>query len=62
MTQSQINRAVAQATGEDVGTISRLGFSLADPAVVRYDPEPCRLEPQIGNGDAANSEDSLARH
>ena len=41
MTQSQLDCAVALATGEDPETISRLGFSLADPHMVQYDPEPC---------------------
>ncbi len=40
MTQSQLDAAVALATGEDLDTISRLGFSLADPEVVQFDPEP----------------------
>ena len=40
MTQRQLNRAVAKATGEPVGTISHMGFSVADPEQVRFDPEP----------------------
>lgn len=31
MTQSHLNRAVARATGESVGTIRRRGFSLVGP-------------------------------
>ena len=31
MTQNQVNRAVAKATGESVGTIGQMGFSVADP-------------------------------
>ena len=30
MTQNQVNRAVAKATGESVGTIGQMGFSVAD--------------------------------
>jgi hypothetical protein len=40
MTQARINRAVARATGESLGTIQRRGFSIADPASVCHDPEP----------------------
>ena len=32
MKQSDLNRAVARATGESITTIQRLGFMLADPA------------------------------
>ncbi len=32
MKQSDLNRAVARATGESVSTIKRLGFLLADPS------------------------------
>jgi hypothetical protein len=31
MNQSDLNRAVAQATGESVATVKQLGFLLADP-------------------------------
>ena len=31
MTQAEVNRAVARATGESVRTIQRLGFLIADP-------------------------------
>jgi len=48
MTQSQLERAVALATGESVSTIRGLGFGIADPAVVCYDPEP-RARPRIVN-------------
>ena len=47
MTQSELNRAVSRATGETVTTIRELGFELADPAVVRHDPEPCDLDVQV---------------
>ncbi len=40
MTQNRLNRAVAQATGETICTISRRGFGMADPDFVEYDPEP----------------------
>lgn len=40
MTQSRLNRAVARATGESLATIERLGFSIANPEAVDFDPEP----------------------
>ncbi len=40
MTQTELNRAVAVATGETVRTIAELGFGMADPTLVRHDPEP----------------------
>ena len=41
MTQAEINRAVALATGESICTVSQRGFTIADPALVDFDPEPC---------------------
>ena len=40
MTQAEVNRAVARATGETVRTIAQLGFGIADQDVVDHDPEP----------------------
>jgi hypothetical protein len=40
MTQAQLNRQVARVTGESNRTINSLGFSLADPLDVNFDPEP----------------------
>ena len=40
MCQKEIDQAVATATGENVGVIRNLGFSIADPLEVAYDPEP----------------------
>jgi hypothetical protein len=42
MTQRDLDRAVATVTGETVSEIHHLGFSLADPLDVRFDPEPRR--------------------
>ena len=50
MTQTQLNRAVARATGESPSTIRHLGFGIADPAVVCHDPESLR-RPRIVNWD-----------
>jgi hypothetical protein len=56
MTQSQLDCAVALATGEDIDTINRLGFSLADPAVVQFDPEPRERVSQIIGRDARDAQ------
>lgn len=45
MTQAELNRAVSRATGETVTTVRELGFELADPDVVRHDPEPSNSAP-----------------
>ena len=47
MTQSDLNRAVARATGETVRTIASRGFSLADPVAVDYAPHPCSIEEKM---------------
>ena len=39
MTQQELNRQVASATGESISDIRRLGFSWADPDAVDHDPE-----------------------
>jgi len=51
MNQSQLDRAVARATGETRDTIRRLGFSIADPLVVQHDPEACRRAPLVVDWD-----------
>jgi hypothetical protein len=40
MTQAQINRAVAAATGESRREIGRIGFSLVKEVALPVDPEP----------------------
>lgn len=47
MVQSQLDRLVADATGEDVYEIQRRGFSLADPLETNFDPEPDCRSPQV---------------
>jgi hypothetical protein len=44
-------RAVARATGETLHEIRHRGFGLADPANVRFDPEPDQRHPRIVNWD-----------
>jgi hypothetical protein len=62
MTQAELNRAVSRATGETVTTIRNLGFDIADPDVVSYDPEPFDLDARVVDFDelAARRELSLA--
>ncbi len=51
MTTTQLDRAVARATGETVCEVRRRGFSLADAAEVDFDPEPDDDSPLIVNWD-----------
>jgi len=60
MKQSELNRAVAKATGENLRVISRLGFSLADPLSVEHDPEPCNVEDMIVDWDALDLERNVS--
>ena len=40
MTQAELNREVAHATGETVSEIRHRGFSLVDPDEASFDSEP----------------------
>ena len=54
MTQNQLVREIARATGESLSTIRIIGFSIADPDDVSFDPEqPLRRSrrPKIVNWD-----------
>lgn len=42
MTQLEIDEAVATATGESISLIHDMGFGIADPLEVDFDPEPRR--------------------
>jgi hypothetical protein len=42
MRQKEIDKAVANVTGENIRLIHDLGFSIADPLEVSYDPEARR--------------------
>lgn len=46
MTQRELNRAIARATGESIDTIQRVGFLLADPALP-LDPDDDQFGPPI---------------
>ena len=55
MTQQEIDRQVARATGENLCEIRQRGFSIADPAIVDYDPEPSDVEDLIVDWDALDA-------
>jgi hypothetical protein len=50
LTQQELDCAVAEATGETLCEVRRMGFGLADPDFVTFDPEPY-LPPQIVDWD-----------
>lgn len=54
MTQARIDRAVAAATGEDISTIKRMGFSIANLDHPEFDPDPAL--PRVVDWDALNEE------
>lgn len=55
MTQAQIDRAVARATGESLNTIRTLGFSLSHESTPCHDPDPL-APPQIVDWDRLAAE------
>lgn len=59
MTQSEVDCAVAAATGEDLSDVRRMGFSIADPINVNFDPEPY-YPPQIVDWDELELERNVA--
>jgi len=52
LSQSELNRAVARATGESISTIQRLGFLLADQAYPADDQDFDLLGAQVIDWDA----------
>ena len=56
MTQAEVNRAVARATGESVRTIQRLGFLIADPEIELPDPDNEDLGPYMLDWDELERE------
>ena len=59
MTQKELDAAVATATGEDVCSIRSMGFSIADPLEVNFDPEPY-YPPQVVDWDELELERNVA--
>ena len=47
MTQNELNREVARATGETVTTVKRLGFILDDPSSRPQDADFADLGPHV---------------
>ena len=56
MTQAELNRAVAQATGEPVSTVAQMGFSVADPFHVAFDPEALDRPPHVVDWDEVDAQ------
>jgi hypothetical protein len=50
MSQNELNRAVAERTGESVATIRRRGFSIFTPLAV-FDPDDERSQPNVVDWD-----------
>lgn len=51
MHQAELNRALSRATGESVGTIKRLGFSLLEANFVPCDLDSPEVAPQVVDWD-----------
>jgi hypothetical protein len=56
MTQAEVDRAVARATGESIRTIQRLGFLIADPDSDFTDPDDEELGPYVLDWDELERE------
>lgn len=55
MPQSLLEEMIAEATGDDLRDIRRLGFQIADPELVTFDPEPIQFGPNVLDWDALES-------
>lgn len=55
MNQTELDRAVARATGESVLRISKMGFTVANPLSVRFDPEPYPTAARVVDWDELES-------
>ena len=56
MTQTQLDRAVAEVTGETLCTVRNRGFGIADPPEVNFDPEPHDRAPLVVDWDELDIE------
>jgi hypothetical protein len=61
MSQRELNRAVARATGESIATVKRLGFLLAEPSADIEDPDSEAFGPQVLDWDEFESRQGV-RH
>jgi len=59
MTQSEVDCAVAAATGEDLCNVRCRGFGIADPIDANFDPEPY-YPPQLVDWDELELERNVA--
>lgn len=57
MTQTELDTSVARVTGESLRRIRRMGFSLASPKQICFDPEPDMLPPQCVQWDEVYAAD-----
>ncbi|MFV0446244.1 MAG: hypothetical protein ACK5Q5_21945 [Planctomycetaceae bacterium] len=62
MTQQEIDNAVAEVTGETLCDVRRIGFTIADPMHVNFDPEPDDLPPNIIDWDQLELERNYAMY
>ena len=60
MTQQEIDSAVADVTGETLCDVRRIGFTIADPLEVNFDPEPDQLPPNIIDWDELELQRNIA--
>jgi hypothetical protein len=56
MTQRQLNRAIARATGDSLKTITRMGFSVVDPFVAPDNDRPTAFGPNVVDWDQQDAE------
>ena len=56
MTQSELDRSVARVTGESLSIIRSLGFSVADPDDISFDPERPRRRSRTINWDRLDAQ------
>jgi hypothetical protein len=56
MTQRQLDRAVARATGESLATIARMGFGIANPFVGPDECQPAPFGPNLVDWDAQDGQ------
>ena len=54
MSQQELESAVARATGESVRTVRNRGFSIVEPELLDFDPEPNLLPVQIVDWDTVD--------
>ncbi len=60
MTQAELDLAVAHTTGESLATIRQLGFGVADPLKIGFDPEPYDAHlPNLVDWDAVDAQRAL---